>query len=61
MKLNTDKISNAYIIGAPLSIFTSLGKGFPESFIENNQSNRKIYVAKQLKSAFPEKRIESQK
>ena len=61
MKKNTDKIFNAYIITAPLSIFNSLKKGFPESFIPNNQSNHKIFVAKQLKSAFSEKRRESQK
>ena len=50
-----------YIIRAPLSIFISLRKGFPESFIPNNQSNHKIYVAKQLESAFPEKCRERQK
>ena len=45
----------------PLNTFTSLRKGFTESFIPNNQSNHKIFVGKQLKSAFPEKRRESQK
>ena len=47
------------MIRAPLSIFTSLRKRFPESFIPNNQSNHKIFLTKQLKSAFPEKRRES--
>ena len=61
MKKINDKIFNAYIIRALLSIFASLRKGFPKSFIPNNQSNHKIFVAKQLKSTFPEKRRESQK
>ena len=61
MKKNTDKIFNANIIRAPLSIFTSLGKGFTGSFIPNHQSNHKIFVAKQLKTTFPEKRRKSQK
>ena len=56
-----NKIFKAYIIRAPLSIFISLKKGFPENLIPNNQSNHKIFVRKQLKSAFPEKRRESQK
>ena len=41
------------MIRARLSIFTSLRKGFPESFIPNNQSNQKIFVTKQLKITFP--------
>ena len=52
------------MVRAPLSIFTSLRKGFPESFIPNNQSfnpNHKMFVAKQFKSVFPKKRRESQK
>ena len=59
-KKNTDKIFNAYIIRAPISIFTSLRKRFSESFIPNNQSNHEIFVAKPLKSAFPEKCRESE-
>ena len=49
------------MLRAPLSIFTSFRKEVPESFTPKNQSNHKIFVAKQLKSAFPEKRRESQK
>ena len=61
MKIKSDKIVSAYIIRAPLSIFTSLRKGFSERFILNHQSNHKIFGTKQLKAAFPEKRRESQK
>ena len=51
MKINADYTFNAYIIRAPLSIFTSLRKRFPESFIPNNLSNHKIFVGKQINSA----------